>query len=392
MADEGSGIRRPWRAAPRLSRFALEHLLLLPLGAAVALAWSNTYPESYFRFSFKVSFWVNDIAMAFFFALMTKEVVEATTRGGVLHPWRRALLPVIGALGVTVVPALLHLSLAGAGPFDEPMLRVAWPVTLAADVAVSYFAVRLAFGSRHAAVPFTILLAITADAMGFIVLATIHPVQGPHVAAGVLLFVLAIAVAIALRRMRVTSFWPYLLAAGTLSWAALSWSGVHTALALVPIVAFLPHAARDPGFFVDASPEDRDTLSRFELFWRYPAQAALFFFGLVNAGVPFGALEAGIWVLPIAVLAGRPIGLLLGAGVAVLAGLHLPHPLRWHHLIAIGFAAAIGFSVGLFFSAALLPPGQLRSEINMGVLLTAVLGLPLAVAAGRLSAPARHSH
>jgi NhaA family Na+:H+ antiporter len=390
MAGEGSGTRRALRAAPRLSRFALEHLLLLPLGAAIALVWSNTYPESYFRFSFRAAFWVNDIAMVFFFALMTKEVVEATARGGVLHPWRRALLPVIGALGVTVVPALLHLSLAG--PFDEPMLRVAWPVTLATDVAVSYFAIRLAFGSRHAAVPFTILLAITADAIGFIVLATLRPVRGPHLTAGVLLFVLAIGVAVVLRRMRATSFWPYLLTAGTLSWAALSWSGVHTALALVPIVPFLPHAARDPGFFVDASPEDRDTLSRFELFWRYPAQAALFFFGLVNAGVPFGALEAGIWVLPIAVLAGKPIGLLLGAGLAVLAGLHLPHRLRWHHLIAIGFAAAIGFSVGLFFSAALLPPGQLRSEINMGVLLTAVLGLPLAVAAGRLSAPARHSH
>ena len=33
--------------------------------------------------------------MVFFFALITKEVVEATAPGGVLHPWRRALLPVI---------------------------------------------------------------------------------------------------------------------------------------------------------------------------------------------------------------------------------------------------------------------------------------------------------
>ena len=40
--------------------------------------------------------------MVFFFALMTKEVVEATAPGGVLHPWRRALLPVIAAIGATV--------------------------------------------------------------------------------------------------------------------------------------------------------------------------------------------------------------------------------------------------------------------------------------------------
>jgi hypothetical protein len=42
--------------------------------------------------------------------------------------------------------------------------------------------------------------------------------------------------------------------------------------------------------------------------------------------------------------------------------------------------AAMGFSVGLFFSTALLPPGQLRSEINMGVLLS-LAGLPLALIA-----------
>jgi NhaA family Na+:H+ antiporter len=392
VAGEGTGKRRAWRsAAPRLSRFALEHLLLLPLGAAIALVWSNTNPESYFRFSFAIAPAVNDVAMAFFFALMTKEVVEATADGGVLHPWRRALLPVIASLGITIVPPLLHVFLAD--PFGEPMLEVGWPVTLATDVAVSYFAVRLAFGARHAAIPFAILLAITADAIGFVVLALVHPVREAHLPGGIALFAAAMAAALGLRRIRTTSFWPYLLGPGTLSWAGLYWSGIHPALALVPVMPFLPHAARDPGFFVDASPEDHDTLSRFEIVWRYPAQVALLFFGLVNAGVPFGALEEGTWVLPIAVLVGKPIGLLLGAWLAVLIGLHLPHRLGWGSLVAIGFAAAIGFSVGLFFTAAVIPPGQLRSEINMGVLLTAVIGLPLAVVVGRLSAVARkHSH
>jgi hypothetical protein len=31
-----------WRASvPRLSQFAVEHLLLLPLGAVIALVWAN---------------------------------------------------------------------------------------------------------------------------------------------------------------------------------------------------------------------------------------------------------------------------------------------------------------------------------------------------------------
>jgi len=145
----------------------------------------------------------------------------------------------------------------------------------------------------------------------------------------------------------------------------------------------LPHAARDPGFFVDALPDAKDTLSQFENWWRYPAQVALFFFGLVNAGVPLGALEVGTWGLPAAVLTGKPLGILIGAGVAMLMGLHLPNRVGWRDLSVAGLLAAMGFSVGLFFSAVLVPPGQLRSELSMGVLLS-LAGGPLAVVFARL--------
>ena len=40
----------------------------------------------------------------------------------------------------------------------------------------------------------------------------------------------------------------------------------------------------------------------------------------------------------------------------------------------------MGFCVGLFFSTALLPPGQLRSEVSMGVLLS-LAAAPLALGA-----------
>jgi NhaA family Na+:H+ antiporter len=111
---------------------------------------------------------------------------------------------------------------------------------------------------------------------------------------------------------------------------------------------FLPHAARDPGFFVDARPNARDALSQFDLVWRYPVQVVLFFFGLVNAGVPLHALEPGTWGLPIAVIVGKPIGVLLGAGAALAVGLHLPHKVGWRELLVVSFTAAIGFNIGLF--------------------------------------------
>ncbi len=45
--------------------------------------------------------------MAFFFALATKEVVEATAPGGALHSPRRAALPLAAAVGGMLGPALI---------------------------------------------------------------------------------------------------------------------------------------------------------------------------------------------------------------------------------------------------------------------------------------------
>jgi NhaA family Na+:H+ antiporter len=365
---------------PRLSQVARENLLLLPLGALIALAWVNTLPDSYYRFTYAVSFAVNDVAMTVFFALMTKEVVEATAPGGVLHPWRRAIVPLIAAVGAAAVPALIHIRVVEA--LEEPVLGAWWPVSLATDLAMSYVVARLIF-RQHAVVAFLLLLGIASDVFGFLALALFDPVRDLRLVTGALLLAVAIGVAAGLRRWRVKSFWPYLLVAGGVSWYAFFSSGVHPALALVPVMPFLPHAARDPGFFVDAPPDARDTLNQFEIWWRYPAQIALFFFGLVNAGVPLSALELGTWGLPIAVIVGKPLGVLVGSVAARLAGFHLPQQVGWRELTVIGFTAAIGFTVGLFFCAALLPPGQLRSEMSMGVLLS-LAGAPLAFGVARL--------
>jgi Na+:H+ antiporter, NhaA family len=379
---ESSGRRRRWKSgAPQLVHFALEHLLLLPLGAVIALIWANTGPESYFRFARAIAFAVNDVAMAIFFALITKEVVEATASGGVLHTWRRTVVPVIAAVGAALAAASLHVYIVNA--LDEPVLaETAWPVTLASDIAVSYFVARIIFG-RHAVIPFLLLLAIASNVLGFVVLALLNPLREHDYGVGGLLLAVAFGVAYALRRMQVKSVWPYLLGAGSVSWLAFYWGGIHPALALVPIVPFMPHAARDPGFFVDASPNAGDALSRLEIWGRYPAQVSLFLFGLVNAGVPAGAFEPGVWGLPIAMLVGKPMGVLIATGGAVALGLKLPHRVGWRELTVLGLIMSLGFSVGLFFSTALLPPGQLRSEASMGVLI-ALVGIPAAFACARL--------
>jgi NhaA family Na+:H+ antiporter len=377
MSHTPSPHSKPRRLALRVSRFVNDYLVALPLGCTVALIWANTLPDSYFQFAHATAFWVNDVGMAFFLALITKEVAEATLPGGALHPWRRAALPVAAAAGGAAVSLACYLAFTHY--VGEHMLEDGWVAASAIDIPGSYILARLIFGS-HPAVPFLLLLAISADAIGLACVAVINPVSDAHPAIGLALMAAAIGTAAALRHNGVKNFWLYLLGPGVLSWAALFVGGVHPALALVPIVPFFPHGLRDRGLMVDPAPRAHDTLTQFERFWRFPVEGVLLMFGLVNAGVPLHGLEAGLWGIPIAAL-GRPIGIVAAAGVAIAAGLHLPHRVGWRELLVVGCAASIGLVFALFFAAAVMPLGTLLLQMKLGALVTiAGAGLTFVVA------------
>src|SRR5688500_6581650 len=93
---------------------------LLILGTLSALVWANLEGESYIRFAHDIHFVVNDIGMAFFFALAAKEVAEATAPGGPLHSPRRAAMPLTAAVGGMLGPALIFVGLTIM--FDRPNL------------------------------------------------------------------------------------------------------------------------------------------------------------------------------------------------------------------------------------------------------------------------------
>jgi Na+:H+ antiporter, NhaA family len=378
-AHSTAALSRRRRISLRVSGFVLDYLLALPVGCILALLWANTLPDTYYRFAHAATFVVNDVGIVFFFALITKEIVEATLPGGALHPWRRAALPVAAAIGSVVVSVACYLAfLRYAG---EPMLASGWVAACAIDIPGSYIIARVIFG-RHPAVPFLLLLAISADAIGMACLAVLQPIGNAQPALGLGLMAVALGLATVLRRRGVKNFWLYLLGPGTLSWCALFMAGVHPALALVPIVPFFPHAKHDAGLFVEPAPQAHDTLTLFERWWRLPVEGVLLFFGLVNAGVPLHGLEAGTWAIPIAAL-GRPLGIVAAAGVAIAAGLPLPQRVGWRELLVVGCTASIGLVFALFFATAVMPLGPILLEMKMGALLT-IAGGGLAFAAARL--------
>ncbi len=337
------------------------------LGTAIALVWANLDRDSYFAVSHRLHFLVNDVAMAFFFALATKEVTEATAPGGALHSPRRAAMPLVAAVGGMLGPALIFIAMTIW--LDRPDLERGWAIPCATDIAFSYLAARIVFGTKHPAIPFLLLLAIADDALGLLIIAAFYP-TGPLRLVDLSIFLAAgMFVAGWLARRRTKSFWPYILAAGGLSWIGFYRGGLHAALALVPIIPFLPHATRDPGLFVDA-PGAHDTLSEFERWFKRPVDGMLFFFGLVNAGVVVGNMGAGTWLVLVSILAGKPIGITAAAALAAAGGLHLPRGVTWREVAVVGTIAGIGFTVALFFATAAFPYGRLLDETKIGALLS----------------------
>lgn len=365
-------------------RFAADHYLLIPIGAAIAIVWANIAAPSYFRVAESLAFAVNDVGMAFLLAFAAQEIVEATLPGGTLHPWRRALLPVVAAIGGCIGAIGTYGAFILGG--DTHNLLGGWPIATAVDIALPYALAAVIFGAGPART-FVLLLVIASDAIGLALIAGRYPVPSAHPVAA-LLMVPAAWFGVGLRRRRVRTMWPLLAVSGTLSWLAFYWSGVHPAMALLPIVPLLPHSPRSLDPLADPVRGRHQAAAHFEYVFRYPVQGIAFLFGLVNAGVMVRGFGNGTWAVLTAALAGRPAGILVGVTLGGLAGLHLPPRVHWRDVVVIALCAAPGFTFGLFFATAVFPIGPLLTEVKIGAMAT-VAGALLALAAARLLRVAR---
>jgi NhaA family Na+:H+ antiporter len=351
----------------RFLNFLFDRSLLLLIGAASALVWANVDHTSYEHASHLVHFAANDIGMVFFFALAARDVYEALLPGRSLSSPRRAATPLIAATGGVLVPALMFVALAWWSG-NAGLLR-GWAIPCATDIAFSAMVALAIFGHGHPAVPFLLLLAIADDALGLVILALFYPTGPQRFVEGAVLMTLALIVAWLLRRWRVRNFWPYVVLAGGLAWAALYRGGFHPSLALVPIVPFLHHGDERGR---DARGEEHlvDPLSAFEHWWRRPVQVVLLFFGFANAGVPLSSVGAGTWIVLASILVGKPLGIVLSTSFATVLGFERPSGLTWSDLVVVGGAAAIGFTVALFFATAAFPEGRYLAETKMAALLS----------------------
>ena len=362
--------------------FILDNSLLLIGGSIIALVWANLNFEAYQSFVHLLHFAVNDIGMVFFFALATKEVVEAMLPGGPLATPKKAAVPALAAVGGMVAPAMLFL-LSAYAVGDKEVVR-GWAIPCATDIAFSYLIARMIFPQGHPAIPFLLLLAIADDAMGLIILAVFYPSAPLEFVQLAAWLGAALALAWVLRRQRVVNFWAYLMGPGVLSWIGLYVGGLHPALALVTIVPFMPHAKSDLGLFSEKEDRRHDTMNEFEHWWKTPVQVVLLLFGLVNAGVPVTSVGEVTWMVLGSLVIGKPLGIFTFAIVAGAFGFPRAVGLEKRSMIVIGIVAGIGFTVALFFTTAAFPiTSPHLDEAKMGALLS-FLAAPLAIVVAKM--------
>ena len=392
-----------------------QYSVFLILGVFAGMAAANLNPHFYeelvdyhvlggtvlFGHPFTVHFLVNSIFMVFFFGVAAKEITESILPGGALNPVQKAINPILGTIGGVLGPAGLYLLLAfvfygGTGDFNA--VANGWAIPTATDIALAWLVARLVFGYRHPAVNFLLLLAVADDGIGLGIIAVFYPdPELPAMPAWLLLTATGMGVAYGMRRLGVASWVPYVAIAGTLSWVGLIKASVEPALALVPIVPFLPSTVAQKavpaelGGAVDyshivsegiAGAHDSDSaLEMFETQLKLFVDVGLFFFAFVNAGVTFGSIGNVTLIVLMSLIVGKTAGITLFSWIAVRLGFPLPTGMGIKHLAVTGLIAGIGLTVALFVAGKAFTGPPFQDPAKMGAVLSGGVAL-LALVAG----------
>ena len=350
---------------------------------------------------------VNDALMAVFFFLIGLEIKREVLVGE-LSSMRKAILPIIAALGGMIVPVLVFYLICNEAPASA---GVAIPI--ATDIAFALGVLAL-LGKR---VPlgmkvFLTALAVVDDIGGILVIALFY---GGHVAVEPLLisFVL-LAIAYAGGKMGVSNKYFYYLL-GFVIWMMFLESGIHPTIAGVLVGITIPARPKfDTNMFLngmratlDSFPKEGEvhgkraivlthkqinTLKNLQMMADKtisPLQSiaddlepivhyfVLPLFAFVNAGITFDNMDFSITGVPLAIFSGLFVGKTLGIFLFSYCFLKsgavsIPKGMNYSNLFAVSVLGGIGFTVALFIanlSYANVPEvgASLLNEAKIGV-------------------------
>ena len=369
--------------------------LLLLISAIIALIVSNSnISELYFNtlkqyifigineFGIKLSVqhWINDLLMAIFFFFVTLEIKREFIQGE-LSNLKKAMLPIIAAIGGMLIPALLYITVN----IGNSETLNGWAIPSATDIAFSLGILSL-LGSR---VPISLKIFLTAlaiiDDLGAILIIAFF-YSGELSISFLSLILISYIFLLALNKFGVKNFLPYLLV-GIFMWFFTYKSGIHATIAGVLLASTIPHRVKNKDFSLLIKIEH--AISPYVAFIIMPL------FAFANAGVPLEGLTLSSLMMPV------PLGILLGLFVgkqfgvmcfsffAVKIGIaQMPDNSSWLSLYGVSILTGIGFTMSLFVgNLAFADNMQYIDGVKIGVLagslLSTICGYFLLLASAR---------
>ena len=355
--------------------------LLLLFAAVIALFISNgNYSDDYFqilqkyitigteKFGLKLTIihWINDVLMAVFFFVVSLEIKREFLQGELSNP-KQAMLPIIGAFGGMLVPALFYIFIN----FGDSITLRGWAIPSATDIAFSLGVLSL-LGKR---VPLSLKVFLTAlaiiDDLGAIIIIAFF-YSGNIEAKYLLLMFAAIIILIALNKFKIKNFLPYLIV-GVFLWDFTHQSGIHATISGVLLALTIPHDVKD---------QKKSLLLKLEhALSPYVAFGIMPVFAFANAGVSLQGLTLSslLTPVPLGIVSGLFLGKQIGVFVFSYFSVKLkfadkPNNSSWGAFYAVSILTGIGFTMSLFVgNLAFANNLQYMDGVKVGILIGSLL-------------------
>ena len=355
--------------------------LLLLIAAFIALLVSNSIlSENYFsilnahfilgiksfNLDLSIIHWINDVLMAVFFFVVTLEIKREFLQGELSRP-KQALLPIIGAVGGMLVPAIIYIVIN----IKTGDTLKGWAIPSATDIAFSIGVLSL-LGSR---VPISLKVFLTAlaiiDDLGAIVIIAFFYSTELQIIYLIVMLIIFVGL-IALNKFNIKIFTPYLFL-GLLLWYFTHGSGIHATISGVLLALTIPHRKEKNGFSL--------LLKLEHLLSPYVAFGIMPLFAFANAGVSFENLSFKSLMNPVplgimcGLFFGKQIGVFLFSFVSVkLKIAEMPTNSNWIKFYGVGILTGIGFTMSLFVgNLAFINDPEHINGVKIGVLVGSLL-------------------
>ncbi len=347
--------------------------LILIFATAVSLILANSsFQADYINFwhfdlvGHSLTHWINDGLMTIFFLLIGLEL-EREIYQGELSKIKNATLPIVGALGGMLVPAVIYFML-NIGTDRQ----AGFGIPMATDIAFAVGILSL-LGNK---IPTSLKVFLTAlaviDDLGAIVVIAIFYTNS-LVLINLFIALGVFSLLIVLNRLKVRSLIPYLIS-GVVMWYFMLNSGVHATITGVLLAFAIPFGdgkAKTPSHIV------------LHFLHKPVAFVILPLFALANTCIALGDHWAGglgqassLGIMA-GLIIGKPLGIWLFSFVGVGLGIcALPKDLKWKNIFGAGLLGGIGFTMSIFITLLAFEDAVVIDHSKIAILLaSSIAGL-----------------